>query len=135
MPGRIFIDTNILIYFVSNDNEKRKISESIVFSDSVKVLSTQVLNEFINVSFRKNISAEGELISLINDFINNFEVNLIHNYTILSAINLRNKYKYSYYDSLMLSSAIENDCISIYTEDLQHNQIIEDKLTIINPFA
>lgn len=135
MPGRIFIDTNILIYFVSNDNEKRKISESIIFSESMKVLSTQVVNEFINVSYKKNITTEIELISLINDFINNFEINLIHNHTILKAINLKNKYKYSYYDSLMLSSALENDCISIYTEDLQHNQIIEDKLTIINPFA
>lgn len=135
MPDRIFIDTNILIYFVSNDSEKRRISENIIFSESVKVLSTQVVNEFINVSYKKNISSENELVSLVNDFINNFEVNLIHNTTILNAIDLRNRYKYSHYDCLMLSSAIENDCINIYTEDLQHNQVIDDKLTIINPFA
>jgi predicted nucleic acid-binding protein len=135
MPDRIFIDTNILIYFVGSDIEKRTISESIIYSDSIKVLSTQVINEFLNVSYKKNISAENELTSLINDFISNFEVNLIYNHTIHAAVNLKNKYKYSYFDTLMLASAIENDCEILYTEDLQHNQVIEDKLTIINPFA
>ena len=135
MPDRIFIDTNILIYFVSSDTEKRKISESIIFSDAIKVLSTQVINEFLNVSYKKNISAENELVSLINDFISNFEVNLIYNHTIYTAVNLKNKYKYSYFDTLMLASGLENGCKILYSEDLQHNQIIEDKLTIINPFA
>lgn len=135
MPDRIFIDTNILIYFVGDDSEKRELSESIIFSDSIKVLSTQVINEFLNVSYKKSITTENELASLINDFTSNFEVNLIYNHTIHNAINLKSKYKYSYYDTLMLASAIENDCEILYTEDMQHNQIIEDKLTIINPFA
>ena len=72
MPDRVFIDTNILVYFVSDEREKRKLSENIIFSNSMKIISTQVINEFLNVSYKKNMSSDDELISLINDFINNF---------------------------------------------------------------
>lgn len=135
MPDRIFIDTNILIYFVSDNMPKRKIAENIIFSDSIKVMSTQVINEFINVSFKKNIVSKIELDSLLDDFINSFEINLIHSYTIKSAVDTRIKYQYSYYDSLIIARALENDCDSLFSEDLQNNQKIEESLTIINPFA
>jgi predicted nucleic acid-binding protein len=135
MPDRIFIDTNILVYFVSDDKAKRTKAEDIIFSENIKVLSTQVINEFINVSFKKNIVTEIELNSLLNDFINNFEINLIHSYTIKSAVDTKIKYQYSYYDSLIIASALENNCDTLFSEDLQNNQKIEESLTIINPFA
>jgi predicted nucleic acid-binding protein len=40
----------------------------------------------------------------------------------------------SYWDSLIISSALESGCKILYTEDMHHNQIIEGKLKIINPF-
>jgi len=45
------------------------------------------------------------------------------------------KYQYSFWDSLMLASALENGCSVIYSEDMQHEQIIGKKLKIINPFV
>jgi predicted nucleic acid-binding protein len=50
------------------------------------------------------------------------------------ASQIRDKYNISYYDSLILSSAINSKCTILYTEDMQHNQIIENQLKIINPF-
>jgi len=47
---------------------------------------------------------------------------------------IRHKYNLSYWDSLIVASALENDCSILYTEDLQHEQVIEGKLKIINPF-
>lgn len=41
---------------------------------------------------------------------------------------------FSHFDSLMLATAIEAECSIFYSEDLQHNQVIEKKLTILNPF-
>jgi len=68
-------------------------------------------------------------------FIMNYcSITIISNDTIDSALNLSFKYKYSYYDSLILSSALENSCKIIYSEDFQDNQLIENKLKIINPF-
>ena len=51
-----------------------------------------------------------------------------------NALDIQIKYKYSYWDSLILSSAINNECSILYSEDLQHNQIIKESLKIINPF-
>ena len=49
-------------------------------------------------------------------------------------IEIHTRYKYSYYDSLIIASALENDCAILYTEDLHHSQVIDEKLAIINPF-
>ena len=98
-------------------------------------ISTQVLNEFINAALRKNILSDSEVAEHCRHYISTYNLALIYPATIDSALEIKNKYKYSYYDSLIISSAIENDCEVLYTEDMQHSQIIEDKLTIINPFA
>jgi predicted nucleic acid-binding protein len=54
----------------------------------------------------------------------------------IHASNIRQKYKYnfSYYDSIIVATALENECNVIYSEDMQHNQLIENQLRIINPF-
>ena len=47
---------------------------------------------------------------------------------------MRIRYHYSYYDSLILASAVESRCTVLYSEDMQHGQVIEKKLKIVNPF-
>ncbi|MCD4695048.1 MAG: hypothetical protein K8S16_02310 [Bacteroidales bacterium] len=54
--------------------------------------------------------------------------------TIRSACKIANKYQYSFYDSLIISAVLEADCTILYSEDLHHNQLIEKKFRIINPF-
>ena len=44
------------------------------------------------------------------------------------------RYKFSFYDSIIIAAALDAKCSILYTEDLQHKQIIEKTLTIINPF-
>ncbi|MFZ8805680.1 MAG: hypothetical protein ACO2PO_22235, partial [Candidatus Calescibacterium sp.] len=50
------------------------------------------------------------------------------------ALSLANQYKYSYWDSLIIASALENKCKILYTEDMQDGQILEGKHKIENPF-
>lgn len=52
---------------------------------------------------------------------------------MLKACRIADKDKFSYYDSLIIVAALECNCKILYTEDLQHNQIIENSLTVINP--
>ncbi len=52
----------------------------------------------------------------------------------MDAIDIREKYKFQYYDSLIIATALENKCTILYSEDMQHGQIIERQLKIINPF-
>ena len=54
---------------------------------------------------------------------------------IQKALSLHNKYGYTYFDSLMLSSALVCDCKYLLTEDLRSGQIIENKLKIVNIFS
>ena len=50
------------------------------------------------------------------------------------AFNLRQQQNISFWDSLIVAAALENNCSILYTENLQHNQLIENRIKIINPF-
>ncbi len=133
MKDKFFFDTNTLIYLLSDEINKHKIAVGLYKSVKDKTISTQVLNEFVNVCFKKkliksNISEYIKILSL------NFDVSLISLSTIQEAIRIKEKYAYSYYDSAIIAAALQNNCNILYTEDMQHEQIIEDSLTIINPF-
>lgn len=54
--------------------------------------------------------------------------------TIEHALHLAQAYRYSYYDSLILAASLEKTCHVLYSEDMQHQQVIEQQLTIVNPF-
>ena len=61
-------------------------------------------------------------------------MSLIERATIIQAFDIVKQYKYSYWDSLIIASALENNCSILFSEDMQHNQLIANKLKIINPF-
>jgi predicted nucleic acid-binding protein len=63
------------------------------------------------------------------------KLELVDDNIIEQALFLHEKYLYSYFDSLMLSSALKADCSIIHSEDMQHGQIIENTLKIVNPFV
>ncbi|WP_207797720.1 PIN domain-containing protein [Aliarcobacter cryaerophilus] len=52
----------------------------------------------------------------------------------IRASELREKYNFSYYDSIIVSAAIIANCNILYSEDMQHELIVENRLQIINPF-
>ena len=54
--------------------------------------------------------------------------------TVNQACQIADRYSYSFYDSLILAAALEAECPVLFSEDLQHGQLIEQALTIKNPF-
>jgi len=54
--------------------------------------------------------------------------------TLVAAFDLRERYRFSWWDSLIVASALETECEQLYTEDMQHGQVIENRLHVINPF-
>jgi len=54
--------------------------------------------------------------------------------TVLQSFEIKNRYSFSYWDSLILSSALENGCEVIYSEDMHDGQLIDGVLRIVNPF-
>jgi predicted nucleic acid-binding protein len=78
--------------------------------------------------------SEAKLKILIQSFYDNYQVVNIDDQTMILASDIRLSYNISFWDSLVISSALESKAQIIYTEDMQHNLIINDILQIINPF-
>jgi predicted nucleic acid-binding protein len=84
------------------------------------------MNRKYGVSFEK--------LQILSDiFWRKFKVVLLRKSSVDKALSLANQYKYSYWDSLIIASALENKCKILYTEDMQDGQIIEGKLKKENP--
>ena len=136
MKDKIFIDSNVLIYLASEqDLKKKSIVTGLMDKHFTKiVISTQVLGELFTVLKRKtNLSSE-EISQITIKYSDEFFVENIERQNFIKAIDLHLKYQFSYYDSLIIASALIANCKELYSEDMSHNQLIDKKLRIINPF-
>lgn len=138
MKDRIFIDTNIFVYSAVEDtinlDKRDKAIELIQGEEYEIIVSTQVINEFYTILIRNGIS-DADIQERIFEIVENAVLTNVTFKTIQYAWGIREQYKYSYWDSLIVASALENNCSILYTEDLQHGQVLEKKLKVINPFA
>jgi predicted nucleic acid-binding protein len=131
MPAVDFLDTNIVIYAYSLDATKKQIATDLL-SDS-PTISTQVLNESISVFRRKQLIPDGQIHKAVDKLSLLCRVQQISVDTIRQAIDLINRHQFSYYDALMIASAMEAGCTTLYSEDMQHGQIV-GALKLVNPF-
>jgi len=134
MNDSIFLDTNVLVYLYSEDEPEKQSIALDIFEQVPCITSTQTLNEFCSVCLRKLSMPANEVWQSIKEIVENCELCYIDIKTIQNALMLKDKYGYTYYDCLILSSAILSGCKTVYSEDMQHNQLIEEKLKIVNPF-
>lgn len=134
MQGKVFVDTNVLIYFISSEERKKVKAKEVIFSNQDACISSQVISEFISVCFSKNLLEFDEINILVGDLMDALKFSVIKENTIKKALQVKKDSNYSYWDSLIIASALENNCSILYTEDMQHGQTIENNLTIINPF-
>lgn len=134
MVDSIFLDSNILIYAYSDTEAwKRERVLSIIESGNLTI-STQVVNEFIWIMNRKYGIFLNILKAIVGNMFEIFNVSLISRGVIDNAIGISERWGYTYWDSLILSSALETDCMAIYTEDMRHGHILDNGLKITNPF-
>lgn len=135
MQDRFFIDTNLLIYYVSNDASRKAVVKDLLVDNENIIISSQVITEFVAATVKKQILSFDDSVKYAKEFLDLFYLGLIDNEAILLSFKIAEQYKYSIWDSLIIASALESNCSALYTEDLQHGQVIEKKLKIINPFA
>jgi len=91
------------------------------------------LGELYNVLTRKRIFSNTEAQSVVSGLANRTLVVDIDASKVLQAMEINIRYGYSYWDSLIISTALQSNCSILYSEDMQHDQLIEGKLRIINP--
>jgi predicted nucleic acid-binding protein len=132
----IFIDSNIWLYsFIDTDRRKYKIARRLLKKKRKNiVISIQVVNEVCFNLKRKAGFVEAQIEELIDSFFNRYKISEFDKNLLIQGSKLRRKYSLSFWDSLIIAAAIRGRCHTIYSEDMQHNQVIEDKLRIINPF-
>lgn len=135
MSDRVFLDTNLWVYFFVKDlpEKEEKIRELVESQALSIIISIQVLGELCNVLIRKTTFSQSETQAVVLDLINTFLVLAIDTSTVLNALEIHARYGYSYWDSLIIATALQNDCSILYSEDMQHDHLIDGRLRIINP--
>ena len=132
---KIFLDSNVVIYAYCNNSVDKQQKAKELFVMRNIAISTQVLQETANTLHRKFKADFHTIRLLLEECTRN--VSTLHantDETVFQACDIAERYKYSFYDSLIISSALEAGCQILYSEDMQHNQFIEGKLKIVNPF-
>jgi predicted nucleic acid-binding protein len=134
MPDKAFLDTNVLIYAVTEDDPRSAQAEELLASGGV--LSVQVLNEFVSVVRRKILMSWTDVTQALDAFRILCPSPLpITMETHETALRIAAKHSYNIYDALVIAAALEAGCATLYSEDLHDGQTIDGQLTIRNPFA
>lgn len=139
MNDKYFIDTNIFVYsFDSANSEKQKIANELIkraLKNNIGCISFQVIQEFMNISTRK--FAVPLSIKDCEKYMNSILAPLCEVFVSIElytqALDVMERWKFSFYDSLIVAAALRADCSILYSEDLQHEQKI-GPMTIRNPF-
>jgi len=133
MSDRAFADSNVLLYLSSGDSTKAMRSREVLAGGPV--ISVQVLNELTNVLRRKVGLSWQE----IDDFLC-----LVRGLCSVEALTpqchdlgryIAERYQLSVYDAMIVASALQAGCDTLFSEDMQAGLRIEQALTIVNPFA
>jgi predicted nucleic acid-binding protein len=132
--SRIFVDTNVLVYCYSQTDAQKQQKALVALQIPNCLISTQVVNEFCNVCIKKLRFTPMRIQQIVDEILELCDLTIIDRETIRCALIVQRQYGFSYYDSLIIASAIESGCEYLFSEDLSDGQII-DGVTVRNIFA
>ena len=131
MLERFFLDTNVVVYLLADDPAKALRAEGLLAARPC--ISTQVVNEFINICTRKLGSDRAAAHASARSLRAHCEVVPGSATTLSEAMRLGERYGYSHWDCLILAAAQLAGCRVLYSEDMQHGQQL-DSLRVHDPF-
>lgn len=132
MTERVFFDSNVLLYMLSEDMDKAACAEALLVCGGT--ISVQVLNELTLAGRRKfrldwvsidqflvPVRALCEIKPMIED-------------TYDLGRRLAERYQFPVYDAMIVAAALLADAGTLYSEDMHDGLLVEDRLRIRNPF-
>lgn len=131
--GDHFFDTNVVLYLLSADTAKADKAEDLIARGGA--ISVQVLNEFVAVASRKLRMPLAEVREVLSQIRAVCKVEPITTETHERALNIAERYGLSIYDALIVAAALLAGCTTLFSEDMQDGQVIDQQLTIRNPFG
>jgi predicted nucleic acid-binding protein len=135
--ARCFIDTNVPVYADSTDEpRKQRIAIDLLRHlrfERLGVLSTQVLNEYIQVGLRKLGLPHAHIREQLHCY-RQFDIAAVTPVTVDMALDLHQKHALSYWDALIVASAHIAGCSVLLTEDMGTGEILAG-VKLVNPFT
>lgn len=128
-----FFDTSTLLYLLSADADKADTAERLLKQSGI--ISVQVLNEFSAAGLGKLKLSFAEIADVLGTLRVICSVRPLTVEVYDHGIRIAEHYRLSVYDSMIVASALLAECNILYSEDLQDRQVIDNRLTVINPFA
>lgn len=127
------LDTNVIIYSHSiEDAGKQTIAKRLLAARPV--ISGQVLSEYLNVMKRSFSMNKADVMDLCIQTLDRCLIHPVSLSILKTAQQLIHRYDFQIFDSIIVASALDAGCEALYSEDMQHNLKVEDRLSIINPF-
>jgi predicted nucleic acid-binding protein len=134
MNKMIAVDSNIILYALDENESNFKKEMSLEIMRDKLFFSSQSLSEVINVCRKRWKYDKTRLIKTSVFLLKNCRLIPVSEMIVNQAHTVSVKYDLQYFDSLIIASALEANCKILYSEDMQHNLLVENQLRIINPF-
>jgi len=132
MTAKTFLDTNIVLYTIGQDTHKKTVARQLIASNPM--VSAQVINECVNVCLKKFKFDKKQAYAFADTLMNKVNVLPVDEAVIRKSADLAMAHQLSNWDALIVGAAQLADCETVYSEDMQHGQIFEKSLKVINPF-
>ncbi|MDO8553310.1 MAG: PIN domain-containing protein [Candidatus Micrarchaeota archaeon] len=137
MKDKIMVDTNVLIYIETSDEEKKH-EIAIETLEKMKLeydlfLSIQNINEFSNNMLKKSNLSHSSINEIITNYQTTFNMIFFNIETIKAANNVSREYNIHFYDALLAATMQENNIFKIITENEKDFKKVP-WIKIINPF-
>ena len=131
MPGRFF-DTNVLLYIASGDRAKADRAERLLGEGGA--IGVQVLNEIANVARRKMRMSWAETHSFLSMLRALLPVRPLTTEIHEAALTLAERYNFSIWDAMIVAAALDADCDTLWSEDMQDGLVVDGRLRVADPF-
>ncbi len=127
------VDTNVLVHLLDEEltPERRRAAQLL---GTRLVVSQPVISEFLNVTRRLLKLPKGEILRRCNEVFARCEIVPISYQTLTFAARLLARYDFQLFDAIIVAAALEAGCDTLYSADFQHNQLVEGRLRLLNPF-
>ena len=134
MPDKFFVDSNILLYEFSKTDKVKELKVETLLKNKDLRVSPQILFECLNVLTKKFRFSKKESLSYLTNLLDVVIIVNEDEAIVRKALQLYQKHSLQVFDSKIIATALLSGCNILYSEDLQHKQVFERKLKIINPF-
>lgn len=131
-----FIDTNVWLYafIASQDGRKSDLANKLIQRSRSTIVSVQVINEVCANLVKRERFTSAQTRDVITDFYATCLVVGQDEVLLIMATELRERYSLSYWDSLIVASAVISGATTLYSEDLHDGLVVDQQVTIVNPF-